>query len=78
MGTPFPCADLTSGQDVPGDGVCDRREDPVQLSQGSSPVIQSPRNPRGGEKKQVHFLLKTVFFEIHSPPPWLSQGSQKT
>lgn len=57
---------LTSRQDVPGDGVCDSGEDPIQLSQGSSPVIQSARNPASGEKTQGGFLLVIDFFlEIH-------------
>lgn len=47
--TLFACPSLTSRQDVPGDGVCDSGEDPVQLSQGGSPVIQSARDPTMGK-----------------------------
>lgn len=36
---------FTSRQHVPGDGVSDGREDPVELSERSSPVVESARNP---------------------------------
>lgn len=36
---------FTSRQHVPGDGVGDGREDPVELSERSSPVVESARNP---------------------------------
>lgn len=35
---------FTSRQHVPGNGVGDGREDPVQLSERSSPVVESARN----------------------------------
>lgn len=64
MKTCFACPSRTSRQHVPRNGVCDGREDPVQLSQGSSPVIQSSRNPMGerGWKEQGRFLLVVVLF----------------
>ena len=41
----------TSGECVPCNGVSDGCEDPVQLSQRSPAVIQSPRNS-GGKREQ--------------------------
>lgn len=38
---------LTPREHVPGDGVCDGREDPVQLAQGRPPVVQPAGDPRG-------------------------------
>lgn len=36
---------LTSGQHIPGDGVSDGGEDPVELSEGSAPVVEPARDP---------------------------------
>lgn len=36
---------FTSRQHVPGDGVSDGCEDPVELSEGSSSVVEPARNP---------------------------------
>lgn len=63
-GPPLP--GLTSGQDVPGNGVCDGCEDPVQLSQGGSPVVQPPRNPTSGEIKP-----------FMRPPPFILSFSSR-
>lgn len=57
---------LTSRQDIPGDGVCDSSEDPVQLSQGRSPVVQPPRNPAHGDKQKL-VLLHPVFSRCMHP-----------
>lgn len=37
---------LTPREHIPGDGVCDGCEDPVQLTQRGPPVIQPARNPK--------------------------------
>lgn len=37
---------LTPREHIPGDGICDGCEDPVQLTQRGSSVIQTARNPR--------------------------------
>ena len=45
-----PTRGLTSGNGVPGNGVSDGREDPVQFTKRSTSVIQSTRYPTEGEK----------------------------
>lgn len=37
---------LTPREHIPGDGICDGCEDPVEFTQRGSPVIQPTRNPR--------------------------------
>lgn len=43
---------LTSGQHVPGDGVSDGGEDPVELSQWGASVVQPAGDPAATQQMQ--------------------------
>lgn len=51
---------LTPREHIPGDGICDGCEDPVQLSQRGPPVIQPARDPR----QDVHCISAAMPTEI--------------